>query len=130
MLIRRAVAGAAVAVAALPAGAAADAGCDSTRCVERVARKACSQARPVPCIRRAALHWDVPTVLLVRKARCESRLNPFAWNPSGAAGLFQFLPSTFATTPYARRSMWRAKWSALAAGYMHHVGRGSEWSCT
>ena len=89
----------------------------------------CSQARPVPCIRRAALHWRVPTALLLRKARCESRLDPYAHNPSGASGLLQFLPSTWATTPYARHSIWSAKWNALAAGFMHHVGRGAEWSC-
>jgi hypothetical protein len=89
----------------------------------------CSNARPVPCIRRAALHWRVPTSLLVRKARCESGLRPWARNPSGASGLFQFIPSTFASTPYAGRSLWSAKWSALAAGYMHAVGRGGEWTC-
>lgn len=125
---RRVIAVATVAVA-LPTPSAQADGCETTRCVERVARKQCSQERPVPCIRRAAIHWEVSTALLVRKARCESRLNPFALNPSGAAGLFQFLPSTFATTPYARRSLWRAKWSALAAGYMHAVGRGGEWTC-
>ena len=89
----------------------------------------CAQTRPVACIRRAALHWHVPTALLVRKARCESRLDPLAYNASGAAGLFQFMPSTFASTPYRWRSLWSAKWSSLAAGYMHHAGRGSEWSC-
>lgn len=85
----------------------------------------------MPCIRRAALHWDVSFPMLLRKARCESRLRP--WASSGVhAGLFQFrvaAPSTWATTPYARRSPWRAKWNALAAGWMHHVGRGGEWAC-
>jgi len=90
---------------------------------------ACSNARPVPCILRAALHWRVDTSTLVRKARCESHLNPFAHNPSGATGLFQFIPSTFASTPYADHSPWRAKWSALAAAWMHRVGRGGEWAC-
>lgn len=123
------LAAAAVAVALPAPSAQADDGCSSTRCAERVARKACAQDHVIPCIRRAALHWHVDTHTLARKARCESRLDPFAWNPSGAAGLFQFLPSTFATTPYAGRSLWRAKWSALAAGYMHAVGRGGEWSC-
>ncbi len=84
-----------------------------------------------PCIRRAALHWRVDFHMLLRKARCESTLNPYAAN-GVHAGLFQFRvasPSTWATTPYARRSPWRAKWSALAAGWMHHVGRGGEWAC-
>lgn len=117
-----------LAVAATMATARADAKCGK-RCLERVARKQCKQHRPVPCLRRAGLRWQVSTAMLVRKARCESGLNPFARNPSGAAGLMQFLPSTFATTPYASRSIYSAKWNALAGGWMHAVGRGGEWVC-
>lgn len=105
-------------------------GCHTTRCEERVAAKACSQARPVPCIKRAAIRYRVSFSMLLRKARCESGLRWWARNPSGSSGLFQFLPSTWATTPYARRSIWSAKWSSLAAGWMHARGRGSEWVCT
>lgn len=119
-------------VAAIFAPAApASTGCNSRACRERVARKQCSQKRPVPCVRRAAIHWRVSFPMLLRKARCESRLRPLATN-GAHAGLFQFrvaAPSTWATTPYARRSPWRAKWNALAAGWAHHVGRGGEWSC-
>ena len=121
------------------AGADARAGCHTRGCVERVAMHQCSNARPVPCIRRAAIHWRVSFPMLLRKARCESGLNPYAINgrpfnrapvaTSKSTGLLQFLPSTWATTPYARRWIWSAKWSALAAGWMHHVGRGGEWSC-
>lgn len=75
------------------------------------------------------MHYRVDTRMLVRKARCESRLNPLAFNPSGASGLMQFLPSTFATTPYAHRSIWSAKWNSLAGAWMHRMGRGNEWSC-
>lgn len=109
----------------------AAAGCQTQRCEERVARKQCSQTRVVPCIRRAAIHWRVDFQMLLRKARCESTLNPLAAN-GVHAGLFQFrvaAPSTWASTPYARRSPWRAKWNALAAAWMHRVGRGGEWSC-
>jgi hypothetical protein len=73
----------------------------------------------------------VPTTLLVRKARCESRLEWWASNGSHV-GIFQFrvaFPSTWATTPYARESPWSPKWSSLAAAWMHHVGRGAEWAC-
>jgi hypothetical protein len=114
-----------------PSAAKSHAGCHDRRCSERVAAKQCSQARPVPCIRRAALRWRVDFATLLRKARCESTLDPLAVN-GVHAGLFQFrivAPSTWATTPYAQRSPWRAKWSSLAAGFMHHVGRGDEWSC-
>ena len=111
--------------------ASARPGCQTRSCEERVARKQCSQARPVPCIRRAALRYRVDFRMLLRKARCESKLDPLAVN-GVHAGLFQFRvapPSTWATTPYARRSPWRAKWSALAAAWMHAVGRGGEWTC-
>jgi hypothetical protein len=108
-------------------------GCHSRGCDVRVAMKQCSQSRVVPCIRRAALHHRVSMPMLLRKARCESTLNPLAVN-GVHAGLFQFriaAPSTWATTPYAARSPWRAKWNALAAAWMHRadVGRGNEWAC-
>lgn len=118
-----------VAIAAGGDATASAADCDSDPCQERVARKQCSQTDVVPCLRRAALHWGVPTATLLRKARCESSLNPFAVSPDGAIGLMQFMPGTFASTPYRRHPLTSAKWSALAAGWMHHVGRGREWSC-
>lgn len=113
------------------ATADADPGCQTPACEERVAADQCAQTRPVPCILRAALRWRVSFSMLLRKARCESRLNPFAINGTHV-GLFQFSvsgPSTWATTPYAAQSPWIARWSALAAGWMHHVGRGGEWAC-
>lgn len=106
-------------------------GCRSTTCLERVARKQCSQKRVVPCIRRAALHYHQPFYDLLRVARCESTLNPWARN-GVHAGLFQFrvaTPSTWATTPYARKNPFRAKWSSLAAAWAWSVGRRSEWQC-
>lgn len=112
-----------------PATADGHTGCHSARCDERVARKQCSQTRVVPCIRRAALTHRVSFPMLLRKARCESGLSPFARNPSGSSGLFQFMPGTWATTPYAGRSIWSAKWSSLAAAWMHVQGRGGEWVC-
>lgn len=69
---------------------------------------------------------------LWRKARCETggTFSARAHNASsGAAGLFQFLPSTWASTPYARFSVWSPYASALAAGWMHQAGRGGEWTC-
>jgi hypothetical protein len=69
--------------------------------------------------------------MLKRKAWCESRFDPNASN-GAHVGIFQFrvvFPSTWATTPYAEHSPWFAKWNALAAGYMHAVGRGGEWTC-
>jgi hypothetical protein len=69
---------------------------------------------------------------LWRKARCETggTFSPSARNrASGAAGLFQFLPSTWRSTPFRRFSVWSPYANALAAGWMHAEGRGGEWSC-
>jgi hypothetical protein len=66
---------------------------------------------------------------LWRKARCESHYRAAAHNNSGAAGLFQFLPSTWRSTPYGRFSVYSAYANALAAGWMHEHGRGGEWVC-
>ena len=113
-----------------PAGTAvARTDCQSVRCDERVAAKKCSQKRVLACIRRGAIRHRVSYAMLVRKARCESRLDPLA-RSGPHVGLFQFQVSgTWGTTPYARRSPWRAKWNALAAAWMHKVGRGNEWTC-
>ena len=66
---------------------------------------------------------------LHRVAACESGSSPFARNPSGAAGLYQFLPSTWQTTPYAAFSIWSPYANAMAAGWMQAHGRGGEWVC-
>lgn len=121
-----------LAAAALPGTATASTGgCRTSTCEERVARKQCSQTKPVACIRRASLTHRVSFGLLLRKARCESTLNPYAANASGATGLMQFMPSTWATTPYRSRWILSAKWNALAGAWMHRpdVQRGGEWSC-
>lgn len=55
----------------------------------------------------------------------------FAKNPSStASGLYQFLTSTFASTPYgqAGMSIWSPCAQSLAAGWMHQNGRGGEWA--
>ena len=91
----------------------------------------CTQDRVVNCIRLAARKYNVSFDMLMRKAHCESRLNPHATN-GAHDGLFQFRtapPSTWATTPYRNKSVWSAKWNAFAAAWMHSVGRGGEWEC-
>ena len=101
--------------------------CRTVACRERVAMHDCSQTRPVACIRRAALHRRVSFDLQLAIARCESRLRPWVLNTagSGAAGLMQLMPSTFATTPYRWRPILSAKWNALAGAWMlRRVGTG------
>jgi hypothetical protein len=113
--------------------------CHSDRCRARVHAKAreavdhrlrhrCNHS-VVACIDRAAHLHRVNRWLMRRRAWCESRMIPGASNGTHF-GLFQFLPSTFATTPYATRgSVWSPKWNSLAAAWMQRVGRGGEWAC-
>ena len=70
----------------------------------------------------------------LRVAKCESNYNPNAVNrSSGASGLFQFLPSTWANTPQGRagQSVFDATANAQgAAWYYNATGRtGGPWSC-
>jgi hypothetical protein len=54
-----------------------------------------------------------------------------ARNPSSTAtGLYQFLTSTFASTPFGRAGMsiYSPYAQSLAAGWMHANGRGCEWA--
>jgi hypothetical protein len=70
----------------------------------------------------------------LRVARCESNFNPYAVNrSSGASGLFQFLPSSWAGTPQGKAglSVFDANANARgAAWYYNATGRtGGPWSC-
>ena len=70
----------------------------------------------------------------LRVAKCESNYNPLAVNSSsGASGLFQFLPSTWANTPQGKAglSVFDATANAQAAAwYYNATGRtGGPWSC-
>jgi uncharacterized protein YraI len=78
----------------------------------------------------AADRYGQPREDMLRVAMCESNLDPGAVNgSSGASGLFQFMPSTFASTPYADQDIFDAWASANAAGWMWSVGRRNEWEC-
>jgi len=70
----------------------------------------------------------------LRVAKCESNYNPMAVNrSSGASGLFQFLPSSWANTPQGKagQSVFDAAANAAgAAWYYNATGRtGGPWSC-
>lgn len=47
-------------------------------------------------ITAAATRYGLDPAVMLREAQIESGMNPSATNPSGAAGLFQFIPSTAA----------------------------------
>jgi LysM repeat protein len=68
----------------------------------------------------------------LRVAACESSYNPYAVNrSSGASGVFQFMPSTWAGTPYAGYSMFNASANIHAAYWLFQRDGYSwrEWSC-
>ena len=113
-----------------PAQAEARKGCNTLACEKRVALKQCSQKRVVPCIRYAALRYRQSFTDMMRVARCESGLNPYAVGFRIHRGLFQFnYPGTWNTTPYAGRNPFSAKWNSLAAAWTWSQGRRGEWQC-
>ena len=63
-------------------------------------------------------------------AWCESRYHPNSVNSSsGAEGLFQFLPSTWAFGPYAGYSAFDPRYNALAAAWLYQRDGPSQWVC-
>jgi hypothetical protein len=63
-------------------------------------------------------------------AYCESRYHPNSVNSSsGAAGLFQFLPSTWAFTPQHAQSPFDPVANAQAAAWLYHRDGPSQWVC-
>lgn len=84
----------------------------------------------VQIIYAAADQYGQPRADMLRVAGCESVLDPNAVNPySNASGLFQFLPSTWATTPYANEDIFDPVANAEAAAWMWANGRRNEWVC-
>jgi uncharacterized protein YraI len=67
---------------------------------------------------------------MLRVATCESGLDPNNVTPPyDASGLFQFLPSTSASTPFADQNIFDPVANANAAAWMWSVGRQGEWVC-
>jgi soluble lytic murein transglycosylase-like protein len=66
-----------------------------------------------------------------RVSACESGGSATAQNPSGATGLFQFMPSTFASTPQGQSgaAITDPNANAQAAAFLYSQGRQGEWSC-
>jgi hypothetical protein len=71
-----------------------------------------------------ALQWAVNV------AYCESRYHPTSVNSSsGASGLFQFLPSTWAFTPWHAQSPFDPVANANAAAWLYKRDGPSQWQC-
>jgi uncharacterized protein YraI len=66
---------------------------------------------------------------MLRVAECESNLDPYAVNPSGSYGLFQFIRTTWKSTPYGHKDIFDPEANANAAAWMWSEGRKSEWVC-
>jgi hypothetical protein len=81
-------------------------------------------------IAKAAKKYGQSERVMVRVARCESALDPCAVNRSGPYyGLFQFLKSTWKTTPYGDRDIFDPEAQSLATAWMWKQGRKNEWAC-
>lgn len=81
-------------------------------------------------IEKAAAKYGADVNWMKRVMYCESHGNANAYNAgSHASGLYQFLPSTWRTTPYGSQSIWDAEAQVYAAAWMYSVGRAREWSC-
>ena len=72
---------------------------------------------------QAAVDWGL------RVAACESGYNPNAYNPSGASGVFQFMPGTFRGTPYGGQNIFDASANVNAAAWYYQKNGGGAWSC-
>jgi soluble lytic murein transglycosylase-like protein len=84
----------------------------------------------VEIIRAAARAFGQPEDDMVRVGRCESNLDPRAVNQAGPYfGLFQFLRSTWAGTPFADQDIFDPSANARAAAWMWQQGRRNEWAC-
>jgi hypothetical protein len=122
---------------AKPAKSSPTAKCANTLCTEdRAGVPSCwrvgdgNRRRVSKCfIKRAARHFDQPRSLAFHIAHRESRFDFRVTNASsGAAGLYQFMPVTWSSTPYRKHSRYHPRWAALAAMWMWSRGGYHHWS--
>lgn len=105
-----------------------------TQCVKLKAKyRPCKSLRPryprrAKCaINRAAKHYGQSAPYMRSVAYCEST---YRWWINGHhEGLFQFLWSTWRSTPFGHRSPYNPKWASMATGWMWTQGRRGEWAC-
>jgi soluble lytic murein transglycosylase-like protein len=79
-------------------------------------------------IQAAANQWGVSYPWMLKIARCESGLNPRAYNPAGPYyGLFQFLMSTFRAN--GGTNIWDPVQQANITAKMLAHGQAHQWGC-
>ena len=83
----------------------------------------------VAIIYEAADRYGQPREYMLRVAMCESNLDSSTVGAFGELGIFQFMPSTWETTPYADMDPTDPWAAANATGWMWSVGRRGEWVC-
>jgi hypothetical protein len=87
-----------------------------------------SQQQIISIIRTAASRYGANGDQMVRVARCESGLNPRAYDPnSGASGLFQFMPGTF--YGHGGHDIWDPTDQSNVAAKMFAQGQSGAWTC-
>ena len=93
-------------------------------------RRKHSEKQILKFIAKAAKKYGQSKKAMERVARCESNLDPCAVNQKGPYyGLFQFLKSTWSSTPYKNEDIFDPRSQALAAAWMWKQGRKNEWAC-
>lgn len=73
---------------------------------------------------QTAVNWGL------RVAKCESGYNPNAVNSwSGTEGLFQFMPSTWRSTPYGSHNVFDPWYNSLGAAWLYQHDGPGQWQC-
>jgi len=84
----------------------------------------------VGIIHEAAGNYGQSADDMLQVARCESGLNPSAVGGGGTYyGLYQFVPTTFAGTPYGSYDIFDPWANANAAAWMWSEGHRGDWVC-
>lgn len=92
-----------------------------------------AQSAEVTSAIEAGIAAGLPRGWAYRVAWCESRYAPWARNRrSGAMGLYQFMPSTWRTTPQGRAGYdpYDPYANALAAAWLYRTYGPRQWVCT
>jgi hypothetical protein len=89
-----------------------------------------SEAAAWCIIRRES--WNGTQAALLSGSPRFARNRTAVWNGEHATGLYQFLPSTFRSTPYGHLDIYSPYVQSMAAGWMFAHGRAREWTngCT